>query len=188
MLWNKKGNYLLVSVLSIGMIGAVPGMAEAEQDTAADLGTSDQASHEEAGFAQKQHNSSAAYPIKRSMKTQDLEHYARELDIDTGNKDIYELAHEVKEVAVKQRAKELGIAALGKNLDTLTAEVREAVLTERAVELGINIRDKEVSDLVQEVRSKEQQIDTEPSTLKEYLPPLVDEEPVSSNETNGTRL
>ncbi|SFO96086.1 hypothetical protein [Salibacterium halotolerans] len=188
MLWNKKGNYLLASVLSIGMLGAVPGMAAAEQDTAADLGTSDQASHEEAGLAKEQNNSPAAYPIKRSMKTQDLEHYAQELGIDTGDKNIYELADEVKEVAVKQRAKELGIATLGKNLDTLTAEVREAVLTERAVELGINIRDKKMSDLVQEVRNQEQQIDAEPSTLKENLPPLVDEEPVSSDRTHGTRL
>ncbi|MGY4688819.1 hypothetical protein [Salibacterium sp. K-3] len=175
MLWNKQGNYLLASVLSIGLIGAAPGMAEAENTTAADSVTSDQASLEETGFSQQADESQTAYQTRRSMKTEDLEHYAEVLGIDTENKDIYELSHEVKEVAVKQRAKELGIAALGKDLDTLTAEVREAVLTERAVELGINIRDKNMSDLVHEVREKEQQTDTEPSALKDYLPPLSDE-------------
>ncbi|RSL35203.1 hypothetical protein D7Z54_01115 [Salibacterium salarium] len=154
MLWNRKGNYLLASVLSIGVIGAVPGVASANSN-ATNTAAQEEAPSDDTTFSQNRANQQIDIKNGRAMKTDDVEHYAEELGIETENKNIYEISQEVKEVATKQRASELGITTEGKNLRTLTEEVREAVVEERASELGIEIENKDTNELVKAISEAE---------------------------------
>ncbi|MFB4162456.1 hypothetical protein ACE1TI_01200 [Alteribacillus sp. JSM 102045] len=185
MLWNRKGNYLLASVLSIGIIGTTPGLTAANQYSTDSIAAKKEVRHDESSFSpsntandfnQKSSNpmtteKSAEYDISienknikedaQEVKEADTKHYATELGINTEGKDMDTLSEEVREEALKKKAADLGIETNGKDVNELVKEVSLTELTKEAKELGIDPKGKEVQQIMVEIKEKQIQLAAE---------------------------
>lgn len=79
---------------------------------------------------------------------------AEVLGIDTKNKDFKVLEKDVRETVINNQAKELGISTEGKDFQQLAKEVKKAHILKLANELNIDTEDKDHHELTREVHEK----------------------------------
>jgi hypothetical protein len=166
---NKKRTltYVLTGALTVGILGAIPAFA-AEEDAGKtnDSAVASEKSEPVFGGHHAGHG-------KLHLNEEQVKEKAKELGIDTTDKDARELAKEIMGAELEKRAKSLGIDTEGKDHRALMEEIRQVELNKKAKELGISTEGKEQEELAQEVRetlvkqeAKELGIETDGKDLK----------------------
>ncbi|SDI06716.1 hypothetical protein [Alteribacillus bidgolensis] len=183
MLWKRKRNYLLASVLSIGIIGTTPGLAGAAQHSTDSITAKKAIHYKETSFSPNKAANHFNQESSKSMKTDkaaNTESYANQLGIESNEKDM--LSEKRREEALKKKAADYGIEANGKDVNELVKEVSLAELKKEAEELNIDPHGKEVQQIMVEIKAKQVQmaadeigIETAGKSPEEILDEIVNE-------------
>lgn len=92
--------------------------------------------------------------ILKEIRKAHIIRQAEALEIETENKDFQMLEKEVRETVINSQAKELGISTEGKDLQELAKEVKQAQIIKLADELNISTEGKSHRELTREVHEK----------------------------------
>ncbi|WP_158738264.1 hypothetical protein [Alteribacillus sp. YIM 98480] len=165
MLWKRKKNYLLASVLSIGIIGTTPGLAGAAQQSTDSIAAKKAVNQNEISFSPNKAASNFNQKRSKEMRIKTLNKdaaatkpYINQLGIGSNKKENETLSEKGREEALKKKAADYGIEANGKDVNELVKEVSLAELKKEAAELNIDPHGKEVQQIMVEIKAKQVQM------------------------------